>query len=156
MSLGKILVALYRILGRRRLLLYLLLTLLTVAMVAAASGIRFTEDPMQLFPSEGEGAKSAMAFSRLKAKDKIIVLISSLSDETTSSSDMLADAAESFKLRANILIDEGLLSRQTGSEIYNQKEILDFIYSNLPLYLEVGDYSKINESIKGEKIAERL
>ena len=156
MSLGKILVALYRILGRRRLLLYLLLTLLTFAMVAAASGIRFTEDPMQLFPSEGEGAKSAMAFSRLKAKDKIIVLISSLSDETTSSSDMLADAAESFKLRANILIDEGLLSRQTGSEIYNQKEILDFIYSNLPLYLEVGDYSKINESIKGEKIAERL
>jgi len=156
MSLGKILVALYKILSRRKLLLYLLLSLLTVAMVVTASGIRFTEDPLQLFPSEGEGANSAKAFSRLKAKDKIIVLISSLSGETNSSSDILADAADSFKRKAEKLVEEGLLNRQTGGNLYNQSEILNFIYNNLPIYLEVDDYAKINESIKSEKILERL
>jgi hypothetical protein len=50
MSLGKILVALYSGFKKRRWLLFILLSLLTVSMAITSLNIRFTEDPLQLFP----------------------------------------------------------------------------------------------------------
>lgn len=156
MSLGKILVVLYRGLSRRRWLLYLMLSMMTIVMVIAATGIKFTEDPMQLFPAKGEGASTAQTFSRLKAKDKIIVLITAKSVDSTLSSEVLADAADAFRRESDTLFKGGLITNSGGGNSYNQSEVLDFIYNNLPLYLEEIDYKNIEESISTQKISERL
>lgn len=156
MSLGKILVSLYRILSRRRWVLYLFLILITGALAFGASGIIFTEDPLQLFPSEGEGAQSVKAFSRLRAKDKIIVFIGASEEKSVISADTLADAADSFRRKIQELYLDDLLEYRESDGTNNQSEILDFIYNNLPLYLEEDDYRKIELNIEKDRVSDRL
>lgn len=156
MSLGKMLVILYRGLSKRKWLLYLLLILLTGAMSITALNIKFTEDPLQLFPSEGEGARSAKAFSRLKAKDKVIVIIGSKEGYEVPSADLMSDAADSFRVRLSQLIEKGIIESISNAAGSSESEIVSFIYDNLPIFLDEEDYKNITKSIEQESVSERL
>ena len=156
MSLGKILVALYDGLRKRRWLLYLLLSLFTMIMAITALNIRLTEDPLQLFPTEGESAVNAKAFSRLKAKDKIIALIKFRESSAFISPDFLADAADSLTFEITPLIDRGALEPMQKSAYDGESEFINYIYNNLPLFLEESDYKRIDDNIKSDKLLEKL
>ena len=156
MSLGKILVALYSGFKKRRWLLFILLSLLTVSMAITALNIRFTEDPLQLFPTEGESAGSAKAFSRLKAKDKIIALIKFRGTSGFISPDFLAGAADSLNLEIIPLIERGAIEPMQKSAYEGESEFISYIYNNLPLFLEESDYKRIDDNIKSERVLEKL
>ncbi len=155
MSLGKMLVALYRFLNKRRWLLFSALALVTIVMAMAATKIRFTEDPLQLFPESGEGSGSARAFVKLKAKDKIIVQIVN-SEEDECDPDLLADAAQRFRENINDLYTDGLVEASEAEEGLGQNQVIDFIYSRLPIYLESDDYKRIEECIASNEIKSKL
>lgn len=155
MSLGKILVVLYRFLNKRRWLLFSVLTLVTIVMVVAAAKIRFTEDPLQLFPESGEGSGSARAFVKLKAKDKIIVQIVN-SGEDEGDPDLLADAALRFRESINDLYTNGLVETSEIEKGFGQNQMIDFIYSRLPIYLDRDDYKRIENSIASNEIGNKL
>ena len=70
---NKFFIALYDFFESRRTLLYALLGVLVVAMASAALRLRFSENITGFFP-DGE-RKAAAAFSNLKIKDKIAVMI---------------------------------------------------------------------------------
>lgn len=156
MSLGKILVALYSGFKKRRWLLFILLSLLTVSMAITSLNIRFTEDPLQLFPTEGESAGSAKAFSRLKAKDKIIALIKFRDTSAFISPDFLADAADSLNLEIIPLIERGAIEPMQKSAYEGESEFINYIYNNLPLFLEESDYKRIDDNIESERVLEKL
>ena len=75
---NKFFIALYDFFESRRTLLYALLGVLVVAMASAALRLRFSENITGFFP-DGE-RKAAAAFSNLKIKDKIAVMINAGED----------------------------------------------------------------------------
>ena len=95
---NKFFIALYDFFESRRTLLYALLGVLVVAMASAALRLRFSENITGFFP-DGE-RKAAAAFSNLKIKDKIAVMINAGEDATDKTDEMMA-CADSLAARLN-------------------------------------------------------
>lgn len=151
---NKFFIALYDFFESRRALLYALLGALVVAMGAAALQLRFSENITGFFP-DGE-RKAAAAFSNLKIKDKIAVMINAGENAADKADEMMA-CADSLAARLNA---DTLFRRYAEVEATFGSELADgmrsFLQGNLPLLLSEADYARMDTLVTPRGIAQAM
>lgn len=151
---NKFFIALYDFFESRRTLLYALLGVLVVAMASAALRLRFSENITGFFP-DGE-RKAAAAFSNLKIKDKIAVMINAGEDAADKTDEMMA-CADSLAARLNA---DTLFRRYAEVEATFGSELADgmrsFLQGNLPLLLSEADYARMDTLVTPRGIAQAM
>lgn len=139
---NKFFIALYDFFETRRVLLYTVLTALVMAMGAAALQLRFSENITGFFP-DGE-QKAAAAFSNLRIKDKIVVMINAREGAEVTADDMMACADRLVeRLETDTLFRRYATAEASfGSELVDNMRI--FLQGNLPLLLTAADYARMD------------
>ncbi|MEP3837864.1 MAG: MMPL family transporter [Algibacter sp.] len=125
------------------------LTLLFVILGFVASKIEFEEDITKLIPTNSENSEFQKVLKNVNFTDKIIVNISR--SETGLVDDLTAYAAQfidSIKASSGNYIKQ-IQGRVEDAEI---KNTADFIYQNLPLFLNETDYETLANKIKKDSI----
>ncbi len=146
-------IAIYHLLSKRRGVMYGILALITVILIYAALQVKFEEDFTRFFPKNSATAESAELFSKIKIKDKIVILFKSRDSVNVVPSGQLISAAESFESElmgsvGNSHIKESRLKVDAS----DRDEMVSFIYNNLPIFLTSEDYSRFDSLITGKSI----
>ncbi|MEW4922217.1 1-acyl-sn-glycerol-3-phosphate acyltransferase [Algibacter sp. 2305UL17-15] len=139
----------YLYFSSRKLLGFGLLGLLFLVLLLIASRLQFEEDITKLIPSNAKNSKAQKVLKNVNFTDKIIVNISrdpngSVEDLTQYASqfiDSISKNSESYiKQIQGKVDDEAILNT------------INFIYKNLPLFLDESDYSTIANKIQKDSI----
>ena len=154
---NKLFITLYDFFERRRALLCTVLAVLVAAMGAAALQLRFSENITGFFP-DGE-RKAAAAFSNLKIKDKIAVMIN-----TREGAEGTGATAEGMMACADRLVElleaDTLFHRWAQAEASFGSELVDdmraFLQGPLPLLLTEADYARMDTLLTRQGIARAM
>ncbi len=119
-----------------------------------ASRITLEEDVSSLIPSGEEQNILKKVLDQTKFSDKIIVSVSSTSGEANP--EVLTQYAQEFIDSVNVQFPEYIKNIQGKVPEEGILEIYDFIYNNLPLFLNEADYQNIESRLGQEPIQERL
>ena len=118
-----------------------------------ASRIQFSEDITKLIPTADQSNVTAKVLNQVNFADKITVTIHAENDANV----------DDLTQYANIFVD----SVQTHCKPYingiqgkvdeeNIQETIDFVYNNLPLFLDESDYTTIQNKLSNDSIAARV
>lgn len=154
---SRIFIAIYHLLSRFKWIVFTALIFITALLVYASLQIKFEEDFTRFFPRESASAESAKLFSRIKIKDKIIILFKSRDSLKVTPSAKMMTAAGSFEKDLLDQVGESLIkeSRLTVDASERDK-MMDFIYHNLPLFLTPHDYERFDSLTTSSVIDESL
>lgn len=143
----KFLTSLYDRLEAKRWLMWLLIAVSTVFMAFFAAKIDYSEDITDFLPDAG-----GEAFTKLKMTDRIVFMISGSDDPYE-----LCDAADMLSEQLYPLIDNGLLAELTeGVDASQIEDAAGFIYSRLPLYLDDGDYLRMDSLVTPQAVEDAV
>lgn len=141
----------YDYLSRRRVLCYLLMAGSFLLMLAFAMQVRFEEDVSRFFPDTDDARDTEYVFRHLKVKDRIIVMLHAADTAGAAASasslppDSLTRAAASLSrsLRGGEAAGyiRSILDEMDGNA---QRQLIGFIYDNLPVFLPEADYARID------------
>lgn len=115
-----------------------------------ASQIKFEEDITKLIPTNDKADVTAKVLKQLNFADKITVIFKldkngteeDLKEMATIFSDSVAKSCKPYVTGIQGKIDEE-----------NIQETIDFVYNNLPLFLESKDYNTIQKKLQKDSIA---
>jgi len=124
------------------------------SVVFLASRITLEEDVTSLIPSGEKQDVLKKVLAQTEFSDKIIVAISSTSAE--SNPDELTQYAQQFIDSINTQIPEFVKNIQGKVPEEGIREIYDFVYNNLPLFLNETDYKAIETRLGKDSIQNRL
>jgi 1-acyl-sn-glycerol-3-phosphate acyltransferase len=122
-------------------------------LVFFATRISFQENINQLIPSNDQSNVTTKVLEQVNFADKITIIISS---EKVGSPDDLTEYANAFidSLDANC---KPFVAKVQGKiEDENIQETFDFVYANLPLFLDQKDYVTIQNKLQNDSIAKTL
>lgn len=145
----KIFYNIYLFFQKKRFLSFSLLLVLFASLTFLATKIKFEEDITKLIPTNSETAKIQEVLKTVNFADKIIVNIQRQPD---GSIDDLTQYATQFidsitKHSQNYI--ENIQGKIDDTDIGNT---IDFVYQNLPLFLDDDDYRSIRNKIKKDSI----
>ena len=115
-----------------------------------ASRITFQENINQLIPSNDKSGVTSKVLDQVNFADKITIIISA---KGNGSADNLTEYANVFidSLDANC---KPFVAKVQGKiEEENIQETFDFVYANLPLFLDQNDYQQIQNKLQKDSIA---
>ncbi len=147
---GRLFHSTYQFIAARRWWGALGLALLLVGLISVGSKIQFEEDISKLIPINSENADYQKVLKTANFADKIIVNIQR--DETGSVND-LTQYATAFIDSLNAHCDTYVKNIQGQVSDDDISGTLDFVYKNLPLFLDASDYNEIAQKIKEDSIA---
>ena len=115
-----------------------------------ASQIKFEEDITKLIPTNDKADVTAKVLKQLNFADKITVIFKlekngsdeDLKEMATAFSDSVAQSCKPYVTGIQGKIDEE-----------NIQETIDFVYGNLPLFLDTKDYETIQKKLQKDSIA---
>ncbi len=149
-------VKIFKYLKAHKGVLYTLIALTCLIFIYFTSKLTFEEDISKLLPSDNLGSSQEVVFNNLKVKDKIFLLFTAKDGETVDYEE-LAAACETFC--------DSLLSHDTEGRINNilyklDEELLlngiDYLYSNLPIFINDTDYAAIDSLLTKEALAQQM
>lgn len=115
-----------------------------------ASQISFQENITELIPSNDKSNITSKVLKQVNFADKISIMIERKSNGN--SDDLTAYAAQFIdSLNANCKPYVGKIQGQLDEK--NIQETFDFVYQNLPLFLDQDDYKAIERKINNDSIA---
>ena len=151
---NKFFIALYDFFETRRTLLFTLLAVALAAMGAVALQLRFSENITGFFP-DGE-RKAAAAFSNLKIKDKIGVMVNARQGGQVPPEQMMA-CADALAARLGA---DTLFRRYAEAEASFGSDLIDnmraFLQGNLPLLLTEADYARMDTLVTRQGVARAM
>ncbi|MDR7369733.1 1-acyl-sn-glycerol-3-phosphate acyltransferase [Flavobacterium aquidurense] len=142
--------AIHLFVNRRKSLSVLLAILMLFVFGFFASQIKFEEDITKLIPTNDKADVTAKVLKQLNFADKITVIFKlekngsdeDLKEMATAFSDSVAKSCKPYVTGIQGKIDEE-----------NIQETIDFVYNNLPLFLENKDYETIQTKLQKDSIA---
>ncbi len=140
----------YRSISKNRLWAALALLIAFVSLTAIVSKIQFEEDITKLIPINSENKDFERVLKTVNFTDKVIVNIQMQSDGTV---DDLVRYASRFLDSVNTNCKEHIKNIQGKVADDDIQKTLAFVYNNLPLFLEGGDYANIRQKITKDSIA---
>lgn len=144
--------AIYQYFARHRKIFYAVFAATTILLIAGATRIRLDENISSFFPQNDENIDFVMR--NMKTMDKIIVI---LSNRDTTSTDVyhLIDAAEEYhdSLRAHFA-DNVRIELYYDDDV--RGEMLDQIFSQLPILLNDSDFAAMQNALTDSAIAARM
>lgn len=114
-----------------------------------ASKIKFEEDITRIIPKNEKSDVTAKVLQQLKFSDKITVIIEK---DKNGSVDDLSEAADVF-LDSVQSCNDYIKDIQGKVDEENIQETFQFVYDNLPLFLNDKDYQQIQQKINKDSIA---
>lgn len=154
---SRIFIAIYHLLSRFRWFVFAALIFITALLIYASFQIKFEEDFTKFFPKKSASAESAKLFSKIKIKDKIIILFKSRDSLNIAPLEKLISAAESFESDIMGRVGESHIKESRLKVDASEREtMMDFIYLNLPLFLTPQDYIRFDSLTSEPAIDESL
>jgi 1-acyl-sn-glycerol-3-phosphate acyltransferase len=145
--------AIHRFVDRNKALSVGLALLMLLVFGFFASQLKFEEDITKLIPINAKSGVTAKILKQLNFADKVTVIF-----ETAKSG-----AAEDLQQSANVFLDSlersckpYFNSVQGKVDDENIQQTIDFVYNNLPLFLDEADYVKIQQKIATDSVAETV
>jgi 1-acyl-sn-glycerol-3-phosphate acyltransferase len=115
-----------------------------------ASRITFQENINQLIPSNDQSGVTSKVLDQVNFADKITIIISSKGE---GSSEDLTEYANAFIDSLDIACKPFVAKVQGKIEEENIQETFDFVYANLPLFLDQKDYALIESKLQKDSVA---
>lgn len=150
---GNFFINIFDFLSCRKPLMWFTLVVSVAVMAIVAMQVRYVEDITSFFPKQQQNI--AQIFDNLKAKDKFVVMFSSTSD--SGGVDELIEAADSFKqhITAHKFFSQNVqLTLGVNDSIIGQMS--DFVYDNLPIFMDDVDYKRLDSLTNPHVIAARM
>ncbi|RXJ52364.1 MMPL family transporter [Gelidibacter gilvus] len=119
-------------------------------LIWTASTIKFDEDISKLIPSNSENEQLQKVLKTAQFADKIIVHIEKGNSVTT---DDLTDYASQLLDSLSTHSSEFIKDIQGKIEDETIFKTMDFVYNNVPLFLNTKDYSNISNKLEPDSIA---
>ncbi|MCG2610950.1 1-acyl-sn-glycerol-3-phosphate acyltransferase [Flavobacterium sp. SM15] len=117
-----------------------------------ASKIKFEEDITRIIPKNDKADVTAKVLQQLKFSDKITVIIEK---DKGGSLDDLSETADVF-LDSIATCSTYIKDIQGKVDEENIQETFDFVYNNLPVFLEPSDYKLIEQKLGKDSIATQV
>ncbi len=115
-----------------------------------ASQIKFEEDITKLIPTNDKADVTAKVLKQLNFADKITVIFKL---EKNGSDEDLKEMATAFSDSVSNSCKPYITGIQGKIDEENIQETIDFVYGNLPLFLENKDYETIQKKLEKDSIA---
>lgn len=142
-------IKIYYFISKNKWLSVVLSLLLLLVFGFFASKITFEEDITRVIPKSEQGDITTKVVQQLKFSDKITVLISKSDigtvDDLTQTASLFLDKLDSCS--------EYIKSVQGRVDDENIQQTFDFVYDNLPLFLEEDDYQRIENKLQKDSIS---
>ena len=140
-----IFIAIYRFFQNHKGILYSSMLLLFAVMGYFSLKINYQEDITKFIPNSADSQRINAVFQNLKVKDKLIVLVSS----ETGDKESLIETGDALATQIDSAIGATHINQIT-SKIDGEKmlAVTDFIYDNLPIFLDSADYQKLDSATK--------
>lgn len=126
-----------------------ILAIVFVGLLFVASKIQFEEDINKLIPTNEDNAEFQKVLKNVNFTDKIIV---NITKEENASIDDLTNYASQFIDTINQSSSQYIKQIQGEVNTDEIQETADFIYQNLPLFLDESDYKTIAHKIEKDSI----
>lgn len=135
---------------KNKLLFFTILFVLLFSFGFFASRISFQENITQLIPSNDQSGVTSKVLEQVNFADKITIIIKS---KNNGSPDDLTQYANEFidELNAKCKPYVGKIQGKIDEE--NIQETIDFVYANLPLFLDKSDYTTIQNKLNSDSIS---
>ena len=141
-------VKIYRYFAHHKPFMWFVLVLSVLLMGFLSTKLTMQMDITSFLP---ESEETQMVFNNLKVADRIVVMINTEEAETYE----LIDVAEQFKEKLWAASDSAhILSLNTTIDTEGYDNTVNFIYNNLPLYLEDKDYQALDSLLTAENCNE--
>ena len=141
-------VEIYAKIKKSKTLFFSLIFLFLAGCFYVATKINFEEDITRIIPKGEKNDITAKVLQQLNFSDKITVMIEAKKD---SSKEKLSSIANDF-LDTVTYYDEYIKDIQGSVDNEQIDETFEFVYDNLPLFLEDEDYSKIKTKLRPDSI----
>jgi uncharacterized protein len=126
-----------------------ILVVLLAGLLFVASKIQFEEDINKLIPINKDNAEFQKVLKNVNFTDKIIV---NITKEDDASVDDLTNYASQFIDSINASSSQYIKKIQGQVQTEDLQETADFIYKNLPLFLDKNDYKTLADKIDKDSI----
>lgn len=136
----RLFVLIYRKLQTNRVLYWSLLVASVVILGISTLGIRLDENLSSFFPKSND-ATAEFVMNNMKAKDKIVVVVSN-NDSTSNDIYALTDAAEAYNDTLLSLLDT-VVSTTLYYEDESTSALFDYVFRNIPMLLTDEDFAKL-------------
>ncbi|MFK7113745.1 1-acyl-sn-glycerol-3-phosphate acyltransferase [Flavobacterium oreochromis] len=141
-------IKIHEFIQKNRILTLLLLLLVLITVGFFAFQIKFEEDITRILPKNNKGDITSKVIKQLKFADKITVIIEK---EKKGSVEDLTQAANTF-MDSIHLIQPYIKTVQGTVAQENVQQVFEFVYQNLPLFLEENDYKLIKRKTQSDSI----
>ncbi|SHG50263.1 1-acyl-sn-glycerol-3-phosphate acyltransferase [Flavobacterium defluvii] len=141
--------AIHLFVNRRKSLSVLLAVLMLLVFGFFASRIKFEEDITKLIPTNDKADATAKVLKQLNFADKTTVIFKL---EKNGSAEDLKEMAQVFSDSVSKSCKPYISGIQGKIDEENIQETIDFVYNNLPLFLENKDYASIQEKLQKDSI----
>ena len=142
--------AIHLFVNRRKSLSVVLAVLILFIFGFFASQIKFEEDITKLIPTNDKADVTAKVLKQLNFADKITVIFKL---EKNGSDEDLKEMATVFSDSVSNSCKPYITGIQGKIEEENIQETIDFVYRNLPLFLDNKDYESIQNKLQKDSIA---
>jgi uncharacterized protein len=145
-------IKLYHLISKNRVIALVGTLLFLLALVFFATKIKFEEDITRIIPQNEKSDITAKVLQQLNFSDKITVIIekekNGTIDDLTETAYTLLDSLE--------LLNDYISEIQGRVNEENIQETFDFVYANLPLFLDATDYKNIQNKLTKDSIASQV
>lgn len=145
----QIFIAIYRFVERKKILAVTIAVAVLCVFGFFASQIQFEEDITRIIPKSEKSDVTAKVLQQINFSDKITVIIEK---DKEGAEDDLVEAATAF-LEKTTSLDQYIKEIQGKVDDENIQQTVEFVYDNLPLFLEESDYRLIEKKLNNDSIA---
>ncbi len=154
---SNVVIAIYKFFHHNRILFFTFTLLLVSLIIITASRIRLEEDISGVVGRKDAKDKSSEIFRHFTFSDKLVVLFSLTDSSSTHDGSALCKTAAEFTEKLNKNFGTDYIKSISGFVPDSLLSFyMDYCFSNLPLYLEPGDYSRIDSLIRPESVKKSI
>ena len=142
-------IAMYRFVERKKRLAIAIAVALLCFFGFFATQIQFEEDITRIIPKSEKSDVTAKVLQQINFSDKITVIIEK---DKNGSEDDLIETATAF-LEKTASLNQYIEEVQGKVDDENIQQTIEFVYDNLPLFLDESDYALIEKKLNNDSIA---
>lgn len=145
----------YRFFSQHKALRWSLLIISTILFIILGAQVQFEEDITKLLPATSESEEGSLAFSQLKVKDKIFVLLTSADPNEPLTPDDLVEYCDEFVDNMTEADSSNLLFSDILSQVDEMQmvDLVGYLADNFPLFVDTADYASIKALTADSSIA---
>jgi len=142
-------VAIYRFVERKKILAIAMAVAVLCFFGFFAAQIQFEEDVTRIIPKSEKSDVTAKVLQQINFSDKITVIIEK--DKNGSEEDLI-ETATAF-LEKTTSLNQYIEEIQGKVDDDNIQQTIEFVYDNLPLFLDESDYALIDKKLNNDSIS---